>query len=64
LIHPLECSFQKVHRVFLSLSQSWSTTNNLFLSLRSNRNTSHPWPIHKRVASWKIPRLFFKLSCW
>lgn len=56
LIHALECSFQKVHRVFLSLSQSWSTTNNIFLSLRSNRNSSHPWPIHKRVASWKIPR--------
>ena len=58
-IHPVECSFQKVNRVFLSLSQSWSTTNSILLSLRSSRKTSHPWLIHKRVASWKTPKHFF-----
>jgi len=62
LIHPVECCFQKVHQVFLSLSQSWSTANSMLLSLRSSRNTSHPWPIHKRVTSWKIPELFFLLQ--
>lgn len=60
LIHPVECSFQKVYRVFLSLSQSWSTANNMLLSLRSGRNTPHPWPIHKRVAGWKIPKYFLQ----
>ena len=62
LIYPVECSLQKVHRVFLSLSQSWSTINSIFLSFRSNRNTSHPWPIHTRVANWKIPKHFFANS--